>query len=98
MVYQQQVRVYFFLLQKHESLLPNCQQLHKRLQVGWEIFGPQITIELVGQIDENDYIAFGLSGSDNQTKMIGSDVAISYMSGHLGVTHDYNITDKYPVS
>lgn len=66
--------------------------------MSWEIFGPQITIELVGQIDLNDYIAFGLSGSDNSTRMIGSDVSISYMEGHIGHTHDYNLTEKYPVS
>lgn len=66
--------------------------------MSWEIFGPQITIELVGQIGQNDYLAFGLSGSDNQTQMIGSDVAILYMDGHLGFAYDYNITEKYPVS
>lgn len=30
--------------------LPNCVQLHKRYQVAWEIFGPQITIQLAGQV------------------------------------------------
>ena len=57
-----------------------------------------MTIELVGQIEANDYIAFGISGSNQTSTMIGSDVSISYMKGHLGYTYDYNITDKFPVS
>lgn len=35
---------------KQTQSLPNCVQLHKRYQVAWEIFGPQITIQLVGQV------------------------------------------------
>ena len=35
---------------KRMQTLPNCIQLHKRFQVGWEIFGPQITVQLTGQI------------------------------------------------
>lgn len=77
--------------------MPNCQQLHQRLQLNWEIFGPQITFEIVGQVDKNDYIAFGISGSKNSSQMIGSDIALSYLDAHLGYTHDYNITGKFPV-
>ncbi|KAL6423014.1 hypothetical protein ACFW04_010477 [Cataglyphis niger] len=35
---------------KQTQSLPNCVQLHKRYQVAWEIFGPQITIQLIGQV------------------------------------------------
>lgn len=35
---------------KRSDSLPNCIQLHKRFQVSWEIFGPQITIQLAGQV------------------------------------------------
>jgi hypothetical protein len=28
--------------------------------------------------------------------MLGSDVAVSYLDGHLGFTTDYNITDRFP--
>ncbi|RWS19324.1 Skeletor: isoforms D/E-like protein 1, partial [Leptotrombidium deliense] len=76
--------------------LPNCEQLHRRLRVNWEIFGPQITFEIEAQIDENDYVAFGISGSKNSSKMIGSDVIITYMDGLLGYAVDYNVTDIYP--
>ena len=40
------------LLQPHTNALPNCFQLHKDMQVSWEIFGPQITIQLAGQVGE----------------------------------------------
>ncbi|CAG0901720.1 unnamed protein product [Cyprideis torosa] len=32
------------------SSLPNCEQLHRDLQVHWEVFGPIITIQLIGQV------------------------------------------------
>ncbi len=82
---------------KHETRMPNCEQLHQKLQINWEIFGPQITFEIVAQVDKNDYIAFGISGSKNSSQMIGSDIALSYLDQHLGVTQDYNITGKFPV-
>nr|XP_046920523.1 protein Skeletor, isoforms B/C-like [Dermatophagoides farinae] len=81
---------------KIESRLPNCEQLHQRLQVNWEVFGPQITFELIGQLKKDDYMAFGISGSNNSSRMIGSDVAIAYMETHLGFTRDYNITGTFP--
>ncbi|RWS12508.1 protein Skeletor: isoforms B/C-like protein, partial [Dinothrombium tinctorium] len=81
---------------KIESKFPNCEQLHRKLKISWEIFGPQITFELMAQVDETDYVAFGLSGSSNSSQMIDSDVAVSYLEGHLGFTVDYNITDRYP--
>lgn len=85
-------------MQKYESRLPNCEQLHSRIQLSWEIFGPQITFEVIAQIDTDDYFALGISGAENRSQMIGSDVAISYLDGHLGFTYDYNISAKYPVS
>ncbi|XP_026827952.1 uncharacterized protein LOC105278994 isoform X2 [Ooceraea biroi] len=76
--------------------LPNCIQLHKRYQVGWEIFGPQITIQLAGQVAEDEYMAFGLSGSEDSSRMEGADVAIAYMDDTRGYVTDYNITAKAP--
>lgn len=83
-------------LVKYESRLPQCEQLHRDIQLNWEIFGPQITFELVARIENNDYIGFGISGSDNSSQMIGADVSISYLEAHLGFTFDYNITERHP--
>ncbi|XP_076165752.1 protein Skeletor, isoforms B/C-like [Ptiloglossa arizonensis] len=81
---------------KHTQMLPNCIQLHKRFQVSWEIFGPQITVQLAGQVDENEYMSFGLSGSETSSQMEGADVVVAYMDGTRGYAGDYNITAKAP--
>ncbi|KAG8187273.1 hypothetical protein JTE90_019162 [Oedothorax gibbosus] len=81
---------------EHETPLPNCEQLHRDLRLSWEIFGPAITFELSGQIDEDEYMAVGISGSPTSSQMVGSDVAISYMDGLLGTVADYNVSGKYP--
>lgn len=64
--------------------------------MSWEIFGPQITIEVAGQIDPDDYIAIGQAGPDLDKPMIGSDVAIVYLNSYLGYAIDYNLTNKFP--
>lgn len=40
----------FLQIIKPANSLPNCVQLHRKYQMSWEIFGPQITIQLIGQI------------------------------------------------
>lgn len=83
---------------KHESRLPNCEQLHATLQLRWEIQGRSISLELVGQIEEDEYIAFGISGSQNASTMVGADVAVCYIDGHYANAVDYNISDRFPCS
>lgn len=65
--------------------------------MSWEIFGPQITIQLAGQVAEDEYLSFGLSGSDTKSQMIGADVAVAYIDGYRGFATDYNITALTPV-
>ncbi|KAF7995188.1 hypothetical protein HCN44_004660 [Aphidius gifuensis] len=81
---------------KHKRTLPNCEQLHKIYQVSWEIFGPQITFQLSAQVSNNEYMAFGISGSSEKSQMEGADVTIAYMDGARGFANDYNITAKAP--
>lgn len=78
--------------------LPNCRQLHTDLRVSWEVFGPTITFQLTGQIEEDEYMAFGLSGSNERSQMLGADVAITYIDGYRGYAVDYNITSLAPVN
>ncbi|XP_076046264.1 cytochrome and DOMON domain-containing protein knickkopf [Oratosquilla oratoria] len=80
----------------HESGLPNCEQLHKELQLSWDVFGDQVTLELTGRVGEDDYIAFGMSGSETEPKMEGADVVVAYMEGFLGYIVDYNISSYMP--
>lgn len=83
---------------EHESRLPNCEQLHAILQLRWEIQGRSITLQLTGQIEEDEYIAFGISGAANSSKMVGADVAVCYIDGHYANAVDYNISDRFPCS
>lgn len=76
--------------------LPNCRQLHKNLQISWEVFGPAITFQMSGMVDVNDYMSFGISGSDSMSQMLGSDVVVAYIDGHRGYSVDYNITSLAP--
>lgn len=85
-------------IQPYTSSLPNCRQLHKDFRVSWEVFGPQITIQLAGQVMEDEYMSFGLSGSETSSQMQGADVVVAYIDGARGYAIDYNITSLAPVS
>lgn len=42
-------------------------------------------------------MAFGISGSPEQSQMLGSDVTVAYVDGYRGFATDYNITALTPV-
>lgn len=84
-------------IQQHKSSLPNCRQLHRNFRVSWEVFGPAITIELAGQIEKDEYMSFGISGSETASQMLGADVVVAYFDGARGFSTDYNITSLAPV-
>ena len=81
--------------------MPNCEMLHSNLRIAWSVFAPSITIELAGNLNnDNEYMSFGISGKQGTTEMIGSDVAVAYRNGFL-VSHNIshglfqNISDSY---
>jgi len=78
----------------HSPGLPNCMMLHKNLMVAWEAFPPQLTIQLAGHIGDDEYMAFGMSGSPDDAQMPGGDVAVAYMDEYLGHVEDYNLTAR----
>ncbi|KAM3958667.1 cytochrome and DOMON domain-containing protein knickkopf [Aphomia sociella] len=82
----------------YRSKLPSCKQLHRDYQVSWEVFGNQITIELVAQMGAEDYMSFGVSGSASRSAMLGADVAVASWDARQqrGLAADYNITDVAP--
>lgn len=78
--------------------MPHCRQLHRNYRISWEVFGPQITLQMSGVVGPNDYMAFGISGSQEKSQMLGSDVAVGYIvDGIQGFVADYNITSLAPV-
>ncbi|OWR41526.1 hypothetical protein KGM_200563 [Danaus plexippus plexippus] len=82
----------------HTTTLPHCKQLHRDYQVSWEVFGNQITIQLAAMVDEEEYMAFGISGSNTRSQMLGADVAVASFDPVLqrGLATDYNITELVP--
>lgn len=55
------------------------------------------SVDLIVLAEENEYMAFGLSGSPNGPLMLGSDITIAYVDGHRGYANDYNVTARSPV-
>ncbi|VVC87146.1 unnamed protein product [Leptidea sinapis] len=85
-------------LHDHRSALPHCKQLHRDLQVSWEVFGNQVTFQLAGMVAEDEYMAWGVSGSSSRSQMLGADVAVTSFDPALqrGLATDYNITALTP--
>lgn len=49
----------------------NCREfLDRRLQVRWQLKGDQVEITLSAKIHEDQYVAFGLSGTQNKAQMV----------------------------
>lgn len=47
--------------------MSNCRDLLPgKLQVHWEVQNDWVQVQLTGKIRENQYMAFGLSGSQNR--------------------------------
>lgn len=52
----------------------NCREIiNNRLQVKWEVQGDYVEITLIGRIREDQYMAFGLSGSNGRPQMVCID-------------------------
>ena len=47
---------------EHDTGLDNCMMLHRNMMVSWDSRPPQLTIKLAGHIDDDEYMAFGISG------------------------------------
>ena len=43
------------------------------------------------RLDEGEYMAFGLSGDDRKSKMVGGDVTVAWMDKATGKTEQQNI-------
>lgn len=47
----------------------NCEPLSDDFQVRWVVNGSTVAMELVGRIDDSQYMGFGVSGDDDKTNM-----------------------------
>ncbi|XP_037943587.1 protein Skeletor, isoforms B/C-like [Teleopsis dalmanni] len=74
----------------------NCRELlPNRLQVKWELQGEYLQIELFGRINEDQYMAFGLSGANGRAQMSQADIVVAFYDTTARVfrAEDYFISD-----
>ncbi len=69
-------------------------------QVHWTVMGDMIDVELRGRVEPGSYLAFGLSGSDSASAMVGADVAVGWIDKDTGegMVEDYYLTAYEQVS
>jgi len=76
----------------------NCEVLDASMgyEVRWAIAGKSIVTQLVAKLQHGEYMAFGLSGDDRRTKMIGGDVTVAWMDHDTGqgFADDYYLDAK----
>jgi len=75
------------------------QLLNGRMQVQWEAVLDGVIIRLSARMDEDEYMAFGISGGEGRTRMIGGDVTVAYFNRDDAKFHadDYFLSAKSQV-
>lgn len=62
-----------------EETASNCRSfLDDRLQVQWEMKGDTVQIQLAAKMREDQYMAFGLSGEQGRSTMVGGDIVVAF--------------------
>jgi len=76
----------------------NCEVLDERMgfEVRWAIAGKSIVTQLVARLSDGQYMAFGLSGEPDQSRMVGGDVTVAWMDhkSGKGYADDYYLDAK----
>lgn len=70
------------------------------MQVQWDAVVDGVVIRLSAKMDESEYAAFGLSGAEGRTLMIGGDVTVAWLDATTGKFHadDYILSAKSQVN
>lgn len=72
----------------------NCEPLNEKLQVRWAVMGSEIAFEIVGQIEETEWMGFGVSGSTTRTFMIGADPTVVDMYNGTFRARDFYLNNR----
>ncbi|XP_051164567.1 protein Skeletor, isoforms B/C isoform X2 [Leptopilina boulardi] len=76
----------------------NCEVLEDSLafEVRWAVAGDSIVIQLVGKLEDGQYMSFGLSGELEKSVMIGADVVVAWVDKQTlqGYAIDYFLDAK----
>ncbi|OXU29814.1 hypothetical protein TSAR_013407 [Trichomalopsis sarcophagae] len=84
-------------LESYRSKL-NCEVLEDGLafEVRWAVAGDSIVVQLVGKLDNNQYMSFGLSADPKRSVMVGGDVVVAWVDKQTlqGYAVDYFLDAK----
>ncbi|XP_076043060.1 DM13 and DOMON_DOH domain-containing protein skeletor isoform X2 [Oratosquilla oratoria] len=73
----------------------NCEVLKDdlALEVRWAVAGESIVMQLVGRVQDGEYMSFGLSGQLERSQMVGGDVVVGWLDQATGkgVALDYHL-------
>jgi len=76
----------------------NCEVLDDQIgyEVRWAIAGKSIVTQLVARLKDEQYMAFGLSGDRDRSRMVGGDVTVAWMDhgSGKGFAEDYYLDAK----
>ncbi|XP_043510947.1 protein Skeletor, isoforms B/C isoform X3 [Frieseomelitta varia] len=76
----------------------NCEVLEDRLafEVRWAVAGDSIVAQLVGKLEDGQYMAFGLSANPERSLMVGGDVVVAWVDKQTlqGYAVDYYLDAK----
>ncbi|XP_063880815.1 protein Skeletor, isoforms B/C-like [Scylla paramamosain] len=76
----------------------NCEVLWDdlALEVRWAVAGESIVMQLVGRIDDGQYMSFGTSGNPSRSVMVGGDVVVAWLdqASGRGEAQDYHLGAK----
>ncbi|KAK7069008.1 hypothetical protein SK128_009357 [Halocaridina rubra] len=74
----------------------NCRQLSDNLQVEWKAHEEEVKIRLTGKVEEDQYMSFGISSSNEKPDMLLSDIVVAFYDKDDGSFHavDYSVNAR----
>ena len=72
----------------------NCEPLNDQYQVRWAVMGNDIAVELIGVVDDTEWMGFGVSGSTARTLMDGADPTVVDMYNGVARARDFFISNR----
>ena len=73
----------------------NCEELSSDFQVRWRVENNnEIKIELIGRIDDDGYMGFGVSGDESRALMVGGDPVVADFFGGQPRARDFYMSDR----
>ncbi|CAD5121183.1 DgyrCDS9717 [Dimorphilus gyrociliatus] len=79
------------------TVLPSnehCKQITDDVAVFYKVDGLDLVVTVDGVLADDNYIAFGISGSSTGTQMVGGDVVAVYMDNGNARAIDYYLSSK----